>query len=80
VRGTLKAVGVLEHHYILCQKHNAYLVAVAVETQVAAILDYRNYQEGPLHSFAGVEIPVANSRGGPVEYLGIHRQSKMEPG
>jgi len=78
VRGTLKAVGVLKHHYILCQ-HNAYLVAVAVATHVA-ILDSRNYQEGVLHSFAGVAIPVAERYGSPVGYLGIRCQSRMESG
>ena len=78
VRGTLKAVGVLEHHYILCQR-NAYLVAVAVATH-AAILDSRNYQEGVLHSLAGVAIPVADRYGCPVGYLGIRRQSRVEPG
>jgi hypothetical protein len=78
VRGTLKAVGVLEHRYILCQ-HNAYLVAVAVAT-LAAILDSRNYQEGVLHSLAGVALPVADSYGCPVGYFGIRRQSRVEPG
>ena len=71
VRGTLKAVGVLEYHYILCQ-HNAYLVAVAVAT-LAAILDSRNYQEEVLHSLAGVALPVADRHGCPVGYLGIRR-------
>ena len=61
MRSTLKAVGVLEHRYVLCQ-HNAYLVAVAVAT-LAAILDSRNYQEKVLHSLAGWGIPVADSFG-----------------
>jgi len=39
VRGTLKAVGMLEYRYILCQ-HDTYLVAVAVAT--LAILESRN--------------------------------------
>lgn len=78
VRGTLKAVGVLEHHYILCQ-HSAYLVAVAVAT-LAAILDSRNYQEGVLRKLAGAALPVADRHGCPVGYLGIRRQSRMEPG
>ena len=76
VRGTLKAAGVLEHHFILCQ-HNAYLVAVAVATLAAAILDSRNYQEGDLHSLAGLALPVADRN---VGYLGIRRQGRIEPG
>jgi hypothetical protein len=75
VRGTLKAVGVLEHHHILCQ-HGAYLVAVAVATH-AAILDSRNYQERVLHSFAGV---AEDRYGSPVGYLGIRRQNRIEAG
>lgn len=77
VRGTLKAVGVLEHHYILCQ-NNAYLVAVAVvATLAAAILDSHNYQESSLHSLAGVAplgTLVADSHGCPVGYLGIQQR------
>jgi hypothetical protein len=82
VRDTLKVVGVLlEHHYILCQ-HNAYLVAVAVATFAAAILARaRNYQEEELlHSLAGVGIPIADSHGRPVDYLGIRRQSRVGRG
>jgi len=78
VWGTLKAVGVLKHHYVLCQ-HIAYLVAVAVAT--LATLNFRSYQEGVLHSFAGVGIRrVADRHGCPVGYLGTRRQSRMGSG
>jgi hypothetical protein len=79
VRGNLKAVGVLEHHYIMCQ-HNAYLVVAVVATLAAAAILDCNYQQAVLHSFAVVGIPVADSHEGPVGYLDIRRQGRMRPG
>ena len=64
----------------MCQQ-NAYLVPVAVDT-LAVAANFRNYhQEGVLHRLlAGVGIPVADSRGYPIGYLGMRRQCSVGAG